>query len=353
VEGEVLRVRFQRGDVVVELDGAADAVREELGRLAREGLGRVAEFFGGSDDVAAGSKPPVPPPDPPRASQPLTTPARTLAFAIDAVRLPASADEFGIDVRGDGTRHNRLGSIVAALSAQGFDVQSWVDETTANAADVALLRVATEKDDLSADQRADVIITLGAPTDATPAAHAVRSSAGVTTLCGRLSSGRFVSEGQPVEGASTALALPLSFAADGPSVVRVAAPSVGFVLTADGSHLVDGHISGVGAADDVAAVIGSGLAARLSALIAADPSAPTAQLMATLFDIGASAPDGAVAAARDGVIGVSEILANPLLRTVMAPDVVPGGADEASDGQRAAAAGVSMGVGFTAIASSF
>jgi hypothetical protein len=61
--GETLRVRYQRGDAVIELEGDAESVLAELASLRADGFGMLMEFFGllapTVSSALTGGRPPV------------------------------------------------------------------------------------------------------------------------------------------------------------------------------------------------------------------------------------------------------------------------------------------------------
>jgi hypothetical protein len=114
-------------------------------------------------------------------------------------------------------------------------------------------------------------------------------------------------------------------------------------------------VSGAADPTEFASMLGSGIAARLSAHLASDPGWSSAQQMAAIFDIGGCTnPDGSTAQAGDGVIDVCELVTNPIVRALFAPDVLlHDSAGHYAPGTGTPKDSVSLGVGFTATAASF
>src|SRR4030095_13314101 len=105
---ETLHVKFQRGEIVIELEGPVAAVHAELLALKTEGYGRLPEFFGDSSPVL-GSPPvtaPEPAPGPTPGTQPapetalmpIVAPARTLRFVVSSLIVPLQRSDFAADL---------------------------------------------------------------------------------------------------------------------------------------------------------------------------------------------------------------------------------------------------------------
>ena len=94
------------------------------------------------------------------------------------------------------------------------------------------------------------------------------------------------------------------------------------------------------------------LATTLTALIAADPASSRSRQIAAIFDTGGCInPNGTPARAGDGIIDICEVSDNPLIASLLAPDLqmrdaagryapVPGGTARDS---------LSLGLGFSAV----
>jgi hypothetical protein len=291
------------------------------------------------------------------ALPPLGDPARTITFAARTVVLPENHAQFGLDIDGDGQPGNRLGDLVGIFSAQGVNLQASLSQSLASGSAVPLLRVETQNQDLTMSQRADVTLALGAP--APPPlvdVFLVDPSVEPVTLPGMLIGQTFTSETSSADSAPWIVrsSLPL-FAASNPLVFDVHAARLGFAIAADGSNLEDASLAGAVLHADVESVIAPGLAAELTAQIAANPHSPTAEQLQTLFDVGGcTKPDGTVAKAGDGVIDVCEVLNNPLVSAVFNPDVRLFDSNGAfAPGPGGKKDSLSVGFGFTASLASF
>ncbi len=323
VPAETLRVRLQKGEVVIELEGDAAAVQSVLSGFMTDCFGCLLDFFDGPGPTEPGDTP-VHGTTVGEPWAPLTTPARSLTFAVATLTLPQARGEHALDLDGDGRADNQLGNVIGAFTAQNLGVQDWVDDAVAGGAPVLLFRVDTASTDLTADQRADVSITTGTPVDAARSSFTIGPPApGSVRLPGRLTSGRFVSQSPLAGGTATTVVVPLPlFPAAAPLALPLRAASLQFTMTPSGSYLTSGQLNGAVPAGDVDAVVGPALASQFTALIAADPTSATSQQIAALFDTGnCTNPDGSAAHAGDGRIDLCEVLGNPIVRNVLGPDL--------------------------------
>lgn len=314
MSGETLRVKFQRGDTVVELDGDAAVVQSQLAALGNTGYGRLMDLF----------DPPSTSPVPPAATPlvPLANPARTMRFVVTAMVLPRQRSDLATDIDGDGKADNQFGNIVSLLEAQGFDVQASVDQALAAFRAPVLLTIASENADLTADQRVDVTVAHGTVVDAGRRVFRADATLPGVVLPGMLAASHARSQGPMAGGAVVTVPLVLELFVGVPIPLAVKAAQIAFTLPPDGSAVLDGRINGAVAMTEIRAAVFPALATALSARVAADPSSAASRQILDIFDTGGCTnPDGTQAKAGDGVIDVCEVVTNRLVENVFAPDV--------------------------------
>ena len=240
-----LHLHFQRGDIVVDLEGDADTVLAELQRLQTTGFGRLIDFF-----VTAGTGLPAspggvptpgtnPPATPASPTPPLTHPARTMTFKLNSLTVPVQRTDHALDLDGDGHVDNQLGILIGGLLAQGLDLQSSIDQAIQTGGLVVRLTLTTEQTQLTADQQADLTMFSG-PAGTKPDPHAPP-----VTLTGRLSGGRYVSDAPSVGLPAQTWTLALPFLGGGASLVLpIVGPRVQMLVDPTGSRLTGARLPG-------------------------------------------------------------------------------------------------------------
>ena len=319
---EQLQIVLRKGEATVQLDGAVGAVTAQLNALIAGGLGRLNEFFDGVGVPAGhggpapgtGTGPAEPAPTPGESLAPLSDVARSLSFIVDSISLPHSRSDHAVDLDGDGAPDNQLASIVSALMAQAIDVQSSIDSGLATAAEVIVLQVDTERDDLRSDQRADVTIAMG-----NRAEGGTNTIGPVAKLCGRLAGGRF--EASLPGLAAATIELPIPSFGGGSRRLPLRAAAIAFDLASDESRLSDGRLSGAVDGNAVLAIVAPLLAAQFTAILTDQAESDTAKNITALLDRGGVAPDGSVSQAGDGVVDATEVMSSPLVRALLTADI--------------------------------
>src|SRR4030095_6638982 len=202
------------------------------------------------------------------ALMPIVAPARTLRFVVSSLIVPLQRSDFAADLNGDGKVDHQIGNFLGALIANGFDVQRFVDEAIAGFVSPLLLRVDTERADLTADQRIDITIAPGTVLEAGKRMFTVDPSGPSVRLLGRLRSGRV--ESQPPLLGGAVLTVTVTLVVSGvPLALPLRAAQVSFKLADDGSSIVNGQINGGMGASEVQSRLAPSLAAMLSARVAA------------------------------------------------------------------------------------
>jgi len=319
--GGDLRIRLERAGASAELSGDAAAVQAALADLRSNGVGALGFLFGGG--AAPGSPPLVGQILPGASSSPtapsapvgtvplpvLKNPAASFRFVVHGVKLPSNTRQYAVDVDGDGRAENGFANIISALAGQSIDLQSGLDAQFKSAASSTLITVLTETATPAPDQAALVMISSGKTVDASQRVFASDPTAPVTTLSGRIVGGRFQSEAPRHGGAVVArsLALPIGPSA---SPLPVQGLEIAFDIAADGATLSNGQWTGSVKHPDFQAVFLPALAEVLLAAI--QGSAAIAGPISKVLGISATSGQSAAADA---------LAANPLIRSLIAPDV--------------------------------
>jgi hypothetical protein len=366
---ETLHVKFQRGEIVVEIDGSAATVHAELLALKKEGYGRLLEFLAGWTPAPGSVPEPGPspgsgsPPEPGFGSAPeaplvpIAASARTLRFVVNSIWVPWQGSDYAVDLNGDGRVDNQFGNVMGALvGTLNTDFQGSVDKAVAAFASPLLLRFDTEQADLTVDQRIDMTILSGTVLDAGQRIFQVDTSRPSVTLRCRLRSGRAESQAPLRGGAVVTLPVTLDLFWELPVILPMRAAQMSFTLAGDGLSLDAGLISGAVSASDFQSHFFPPLAKHLSAYVAANPDSSTSTQILQLFDTGGCTnPDGTQAKAMDGVIDVCELLTHPIMQALLRPDVQLFDDSGRYSPQATATKkdSLSVGLGFSAIAATF
>ncbi len=345
-----LTVRLQRGDVVVELQGDADTVRVAFAALKADGLGALAPFLGLGVTVASKSGAPTIAPSP---TPSLTKPSASFQFVLDALRLPTNQQNFASDIDGDGRPDNVFANVVIILEAQKFGLQKSIDAGLQAGGPILLLTLATEFATPASDQRAAVTLFAGIPIK--PAQHVYTIDARVppVTLEGRIAAGRFVSDDPRTGGVlvNRDILIPLGPGID--AKLPIQGLQLAFDVAVNGATIPTGQLTGSLKQADVQNTFLPALAALMNNMLQNDPKSPIGKVFDTA---GTMNPDGTVAQAGDGVIGISELLTNPLISSLLAPDVQiwdAAGENYAPNPLGGKTDSMSFGIGFSATAASY
>lgn len=142
----------------------------------------------------------------------------------------------------------------------------------------------------------------------------------------------------------------------GPGIVAdlpIQGLQLAFDVALNEATIPTGQITGSLKQADVQSFLLPALAALLNNILQSNPKSPLGQLFDTS---GSMNLDGTVAQAGDGVIGVSELLTNPLISSLLAPDVQiwdATGENYAPNPLGGKTDSMSFGVGFSATAASY
>ena len=349
-----LTIRLQRGDVIVELQGDADTVRAAFAALKADGLGALGPFLGlGVTVTTKAGAPTVVPGIAAPQTTPLTTPSASFQFVFDSIRLPTNSKKFASDINGDGRPDNVFANMIVALQSQQFDLQGAIDAQMKSGSPIVLLTLATEFATPASDQRATVTLFAGIPVKPADRRYTIDGRVAPVTVEGRIVAGRFVSDDPRTGGALVQRDIPVPFAPGMGADLPIQGLQLAFDVAANGSTIPEGQLTGSLKQADVHNYLLPAFAAVMNDMLQKDPKSPVGKL----FDTGGTFnPDGSAAQAGDGMIGISELLTNPLLSTLLAPDVQiwdVTGEKYAPNPLGGNPDSLSFGIGFSAIAASY
>ena len=262
-------------------------------------------------------------------------------YLVDSLVLPQSNSEYAIDVDGNGSVDNNLGSIVGALNGSGsLDWQASVSAAVASGSIVNLVRLQSTDANFANDPAAQAAWCTGLPTPTPPLFDGTDNVACDTmsdTFIAALSGGNFVSAAPATTPNPIALELRLAL---GTSTFTLPVWNARLSFTTDGSgHLQTGQINGSVPHTNFEFEFSQAWASSCNASIQSNPASDNAKACINLFDGGCT---GFPAYAGDGQIEVCEVQENSLIQALLAPDV------QVTDGGNVYDAN-SLGVRFTAI----
>jgi len=348
-----LTIRLQRAGVIVELQGDAEAVRAAFADMQTNGLGALVPYFDLPDTTTGAASSP----SAGQGSTPLLTKsAASYKFLLDSMILPTIQHPFSADINGDGRLDNQFANIISALTSQSLNLQAMVDAEMKSAPPIMLLTVATELSTLRPDQRAVVTLFAGTPVKASSRVYIVDASVPAVTLQGRITAGRFASDDPRTGGllVEREIRLPLGGGID--PILSVQGLRLAFDISADGSAISNGQLTGSVKQSDVLSRLIPALAGTMTRIIQAAPKSSAAKTISQLFDKGGCTnPGGTVAQANDGVIDVCELLTNPLIMSLIQPDVQIWDAQGhfAPNSLGGSPDSMSIGIGFSAITATY
>jgi hypothetical protein len=328
-----LTLRFQRGEVVIEVRGDAEAVQTVFSDLKASGIGTLATFFGFASPIGIGTQPgrtqplvgqpiggqPIAVTGP---TAPLANPAASFRFVIDSLTLPTNQRPSADDVDGDGRTDNAFANIVRSFDSLQLNFQGEIDSELKAGHLILLLTVETEFATPGPDQRAAVTLLSGKPVNQSGHIYVIDPSTPPVTLQGRIVAGRFASDDPRISGPVAHRDIPLSFGPNAHATLPIQGLRLTFDISVDGSVISNGQLTGSLKQADVRSQLVPAFAIVLTGLIQNAAGSPTAQNIQNLFDKGGCTnPDGTLAQAGDGVIDVCEVLTNPLMMSLLQPDV--------------------------------
>lgn len=292
-------------------------------------------------------------------------------YATSAIRLPANATPYSIDIDGDGRVDNQLRALVSAISGFGFDLQTPMDQSVADGQIVLLgalqaedlTNIACARLDLNEAQprasgeprpKYDGTDTFKVPAGKLPAA-----------LRGEIKGGRLDTTLPPMLAADNVPNLEIGLPLFIGTFVRLPLYGVHVQGQVDQRGVTTGQIHGVIRKDDIDKRVIPSIADALTLIIRSDPMGATTRVLIQLFEDTAGNPISktkcdtmpmACCAKNPTTCTIlpEEVAGNSLIASYLAPDVqvfdgmkwkpVPRGAQKDA---------MSVGLGFTAVRASF
>jgi hypothetical protein len=269
--------------------------------------------------------------------------------AVDDLDLPGSnsaAAGYAFDLNSDGSADNAFGSVLASIiSGFDLDVAGATSSDTATGQIVHLVELRSSDAAFATDPAARATWFVGEATPAPPlfdGSDTFRYDANFVpgTFLAALSGSSFVSADPATTSAPVEITLRLRLAGY-PIDLPLQGARLAFGVSVAG--LVNGRVNGSIRKTDIDTIFVPALAEALNDAVQADPQSPSAMTLLGLFD---DSP-------MDGEITSNEVANNPLMISLLSPDVdirdahgnyAPNPANTSKDA-------LSFGFGFTATAS--
>ncbi|HEX2571200.1 MAG TPA: hypothetical protein VH877_16705 [Polyangia bacterium] len=286
-------------------------------------------------------------------------------FVANRILLPTGSGTatYSFDLNGDGNPENKLGSIIGALAAGlSLDVQGPVDAAVNAGQAVLLFNVQSTDASLASANNVGTTVYLGNQAANPPRfdgtdTFTVDPAVSGGVFLGKIAGSRFTSNNP----ATTKLApvtvdLNLPIASAGTTLqVRLNGAHVQW-RSNGATGLVEGQVNGSLKVSDLQTTVLPGVAALLNSLVqpagCPPPSGSTAKSILDVLDKGGCTG----AAANDCRIDVCELATNPLLQTVLTPDIqvyASNGTTYQPCKTGCTNDSISVGVGFTAVKATF
>jgi hypothetical protein len=268
-------------------------------------------------------------------------PKQSFRYVTDAITLPHDNAKFMADVDGDATPENQLGQIISAFVAN-VDIQAAQDASIAAGVGLELFELKTSDTALQNDASAQLLAfratTTPSPDFSGTGAFTIDSAVTSITLAGALSSGVFLSTPPPNGAAPPKLMVRVALFGDLP----VIGARVTFSTTATG--LTQGQINGAVVQADVDAVIVPSLTQHVDSMVKQVPCTDECMTAQQIFDTN-----------DDGMVSETEFKSNPLVQSVLQPDVdlIDGAGNYSPTVTNANPDSLSVGFGFTAVKATF
>ncbi|MEO6951060.1 MAG: hypothetical protein ABI321_04530 [Polyangia bacterium] len=260
-------------------------------------------------------------------------------YAANSLTLPTGPTQLAIDLNGDGTKDNRLGQIVGALTFAMINAQATVQASVAAGSAVLLFdEVSTDATQQSA-KNAGTQFVIGNTVTTAPkfdGTDAFTANGAPAQFYGNITGGTFTSDSPVTAKTPVEFSLSLALVMGQPPLnLPITAGYITYTTDASGK-VTGGQMNGGVKKSDIDGSIVPTVAALLTAQIKADPTNTTLKSFDT---------DG------NGTVTAAEVSANPTIAPFLAPDVqlfdaagnyAPNKANTTKDS-------LSIGVGFTAV----
>jgi len=282
------------------------------------------------------------------AFQPVHAAWYTRGHAVNTLNLPVTSNEatsYAIDLNGDGSPENYFGSVLATMATVGLDLLGGMAAEVAAGQIVHLIELRSTDAAFANDVAAEATWYVGEATMAPPLfdgsdTFRFDDAFAPAPYVAALTSSNFVSANPATSSTSTNLTILIAM---GSTTFSLPLQGSRLKFTATAGGLSQGQINGSIRKDDIDNVFVPAMASYFNELVQADPKSDTAMTLLGLYDTDPT----------DGAISVQEVATNPLIISLLAPDVdifdandnyAPNPANTAKDS-------MSFGFGFTAVVS--
>lgn len=282
-------------------------------------------------------------------------------FVANRIVLPTITSgnqaTYSFDLNGDNVPENKLGAIISGLSSGlSLNVQPAVDAAVTAGQAILLFNVQSTDANLASATNVGTTVYLGnqqtSPAPKYDGTDTLTVDTAVTggQFLGRIAGNRFSSNAPATTARPVTVEINLPIASAGATLrVRLNGGHIQWRSTGT-TGLMEGQVNGSLRVSELQTTVIPGVAALLNGLVAAGGS--TATQVLDIFDIGGCTG----ATADDGQIAVCEVATNPLLQTILAPDVqvyASNGTTYQPCRQNCTNDSISIGVGFTAVRATF
>jgi hypothetical protein len=283
------------------------------------------------------------------AAAPLPAAPHGRSHAVSTLALPATsaaANSFALDLNGDGHPDNAFGNVLAVFSGGvGLDLTTPTVAAVAAGTIVFLVEVRSQDPAFAQDNAAEATWYVGEPEPQPPlfdGTDTFRFDANYPPgrFVAPLAGGAFVSANPVTTNAPVELVLQLRL---GSATVPLPLQGARLKFTTTPAGLAGGQVNGSIREEDIDNVFVPALAVMLNDMVQANPGTPTTMTLLGLFDTNPT----------DGAISVDEVATNPLFSSVLRPDVdiFDAGGNYAPNPANTSPDAMSLGFGFTAVAS--
>lgn len=281
-------------------------------------------------------------------------------FVANSILLPTLVNNqptYSFDLNGDNAPENKLGGIIAALaSGLQLNVQPAVDAAVAAGQAILLFNVQAPDASLASATNVGTTVYLGnqqtSPAPSYNGSDTFTVDTAVTggLFLGRITGSRFSSNAPATTANPVTVEINLPIASAGASLrVRLNGAHIQWRSNST-TGLMEGQVNGSLRVSELQTTVIPGVAALLRSLVATGGS--TATQILDIFDIGGCTG----ATADDGQIADCEVATNPLLTSILAPDVqvyASNGTTYQPCRSNCTNDSISVGVGFTAVKATF
>lgn len=283
------------------------------------------------------------------ALQPVHAVVHVRGHAVDVLDLPNSNPEvsaYAIDLDGDGNAENQFGSVLVVLASNlDTDLATAVQGEVVAGRIVHLVELRSSDPAFANDAAAVATWYTGLATAAPPLFDGSDTfrydpAADPARFVAPLVAGSFVSANPATTTAPVYLSVKIQI---GNYTIELPLQGARLKFTATATDLVQGQVNGSISSEEIDGVFVPTLATAFDDAVQADPNSSRSMQLLQLFDTSPT----------DGRISVNEVRTQPVMQSILAPDVDIRDAqgNYAPNPANTGADALSFGFGFTAVAS--